>query len=132
MEYLKYNTKKNLEWKDYQSKIYNKAKIIEKNEENIDFREDEKNDKLAQNESEINIQPSMLKKADTILNYAKKNDSKEIENNLDSKNNGEITKKRGVYKKYTIDEKLKYLDYLNKGISKKEIYRTYGISENSL
>jgi transposase len=74
----------------------------------------------------------MHKKADTILNYAKKNDSKEIENNLDSKNNGEITEKRGVYKKYTIDEKLKYLDYLNKGISKKEIYRTYGISEKSL
>lgn len=43
-----------------------------------------------------------------------------------------MEKLRGVYKKYTIDEKLKYLDYLNKGISKKEIYRTYGISENSL
>jgi hypothetical protein len=28
----------------------------------------------------------------------KKKDSKEIENNLDSKNNGEITEKRGVYK----------------------------------
>lgn len=92
MEYSKYNTKKNLEQKDCLSKIYNEARIIEKNEENIDFREDEKNDKLAQNESEINIQPSMLKKADTILNYAKKNDSKEIENNLDSKNNGEITR----------------------------------------
>ena len=74
----------------------------------------------------------MIKKADTILNDAKKKDSKEIENNLDSKNNGEITEKRGVYKKYTIDEKLKYLDYLNKGMSKKEINRSYGISEKSL
>ena len=61
MEYSKYNSKynkkKNLEWKDYHSKIYNEAKIIEKNEENIDFKEDEKNDKLAQKESEIYIQP---------------------------------------------------------------------------
>lgn len=72
MEYSNYNTKKNLELKDYQSKIYNEAKIMEKNEDNIDCIEEEKNYKLDQNESEINIQPSMLKKADTILNDAKK------------------------------------------------------------
>ena len=72
MEYSNYNTKKNLELKDYQSKISNEAKIMEKNEDNINSIEEEKNYKLDQNESEINIQPSMLKKADTILNDAKK------------------------------------------------------------
>ena len=62
----------------------------------------------------------------------KKNDSKEIENNLDSKNNGEITEKRGVYKKYTIEGKLKYLDYLNKGMSKKEIIELMEYLKNLL
>jgi hypothetical protein len=37
----------------------------------------------------------MLKKADTILNYAKKNYSKEIENNLDSKIMEKLQKKEG-------------------------------------